>query len=79
MEKTNCDNGKSPRGARISGPVLKCVILTTFNGQLVKRPLKTLGDLHNHPKASELTKNLTWSQNANNIDPPEGLGFLAQS
>ena len=51
------------------GPVLKCVILATFKGQLVQRPLEALGDPNNHSKASKLTKNQIWSQNKPNIDP----------
>ena len=48
-----------PRGAGISGPVLKCVILATFKGQLVKRPLEALGEPQHHSKASKLAKNWT--------------------
>ena len=61
-----------PRGATISGPVLKCVILATFKCQLVQRPLEALVDPHNHSKASKLTKKRTLSQNTPNIDSPRG-------
>ena len=40
--KTNTPNKDNPRGAMISGPVIKCVILATFKSQLVSRPLGTL-------------------------------------
>ena len=63
------------RGARISGPVLKCIISATIKGQLVQRPLEALGDLHNHSKASKLTKNRTWSQNTPNIDSQRDQDF----
>ena len=52
-------------------PVLKCVILATFKGQLVKRPLEALGDLQNYSKASKLTKI------GLGVKIPEELGLLA--
>ena len=56
----------------ISVPVLNPVILATFKGLLVQRPLEAQVDPHNHFKASKLTKNRIQSQNTPNTDPPRG-------